>query len=126
MVTVAQKNILVVEDNNDINRLFCRHLTSFGYDCTGVASVSAAIDHINGDAIPDLIVLDLELGDAHGTRVLDHLAAAGIPQPHVIIASANVHNSPIPLDHYGVTEILVKPVSPRQLVYTIKDVMPLD
>lgn len=123
MIRVAQKNILVVEDNGEINRLFCKHLRSFNYICVGVASVSAAIDYVDTNPIPDLIVLDLELGDAHGTRLLDHLHENGMLQPHIIIASANVNNSPVPLQTYNPTDIMEKPISPRQLVYKINAVL---
>lgn len=108
--------ILVVEDNPDLNELYCRSLTLTGKLCYGVKTVAEALEVLEATT-PDLIVLDLQLDDGKGTAILDYLQGANRPQTHVIVVSAEAFTAVDGLERYaGIDHVLLKPVSPRGLM----------
>lgn len=113
MDTLKTHNILVVEDNEPINRLFCRHLSALGYQCSGVYTADDALHSLSTDP-PHLILLDFELPDGYGTRVLDV-----IHEHHLDVQTIVISASPraFSLRHmsYNIEHILVKPISPSLL-----------
>jgi DNA-binding response OmpR family regulator len=113
-IQADSRQILVIEDNLPINKLFCKNLSASGFDCYGVTTIDEAIRHIN-ETPPDLLILDFELPDGYGTRVLDYLQTKNVHIPTIVVsASTRVleirHHIEYTIDH-----ILVKPVSPRHL-----------
>lgn len=112
--------ILLVEDDPQIARLFCKQLRASHHICDMAYSVKHTIDYINNCNLPDLIILDLELPDGDGTEVLEYLVHLE-HRPHVIIVSANAFSSQFRLEDYNVKHVLVKPVSPRGLSALVGD-----
>jgi DNA-binding response OmpR family regulator len=110
---VSTHTVLVIEDNHSLNRMFCKHLAASGFTCHGVVTIDEAITAINTNR-PDLLVLDFELPDGYGTRILDYMRSENFHIP-VIVVSGN--NLVLQLKHtdYNINHILFKPVSPRQL-----------
>ncbi|HLZ56798.1 MAG TPA: response regulator [Ktedonosporobacter sp.] len=71
----AIQRILLVEDDQALATLEAAILTGHGYTVVTVPSGELAIKNLH-DAIPDLVVLDIELtGDVHGWEVLQALRA---------------------------------------------------
>ena len=85
--------VLVVDDEPDIVYMVKVILRSAGFDVTAASGVEDAMTRLSGDD-PDLVLLDLRLGDGEGWTVLEHLRAEGrtdtIP---VIILSAHANPS---------------------------------
>jgi len=113
MDTVKTYNILVVEDNEPINRLFCRHLSALGYQCSGVYTADEALQIISNEP-PNLILLDFELPDGYGTRVLDRLYQQQMDVATIVI-SASPRAFTLRHTSYNIDHILVKPISPSLL-----------
>ncbi len=110
---IESYHILVVEDNEPINRLFCRHLSSLGYVCSGVTNVEDALQIIFTHP-PHLLLLDFELPDGYGTRILDAMQKAGLYIPTIVV-SASPHAFTLRHTNYQINDILVKPISPSYL-----------
>jgi len=122
-----KKTVLVVEDDRESNRLLSKQLKASGLQVTSAAAVQDCVHHFAEYGLPDLIVLDLELADGYGTDVLDDIAYA--PQrPKIVVVSANVYASHIPLTEYEdlIDDILLKPVSPRGLVALVKNLLSIE
>ena len=115
--------ILIVEDNERINRLFYKQLTAAGYQCISAFSIKEAVQVVEKSGAPALIILDLELSDGYGTEVLDYLNANHIGGVKIIVVSANAFSSTIPMKNYTVDHTLLKPVSPRGLSALIKETL---
>lgn len=111
-------HILVVEDNHPINRLFCRHLSSLGYVCSGVTNVEDALQSLLTNP-PHLLLLDFELPDGYGTRILDAIQKAGLHIPTIVI-SASPHAFTLRHTNYQINDILVKPISPSYLAELVE------
>lgn len=86
-----EKNIYIVEDNDDIRELIEYLLGNEGYIVTGFATVGAFKNQLE-KAHPDLIVLDVMLPDGNGMQVANELksddAKAKIP---ILLMSANTN-----------------------------------
>ncbi|MDX2076321.1 MAG: response regulator [bacterium] len=110
--------VLVIEDNQSLNKMFCKHLSASGFTCHGVLTIDESITAINANR-PDLLILDFELPDGYGTRVLDYMRSENFHIP-VIVISGNTLVLQLKHTDYNISDILVKPVSPRLLTELVK------
>jgi len=115
--------IIVVEDNPNLNRLFSRKLTHTGYLCISADSVSSArdtLDHIT----PDAIILDLGLPDGSGDEILEYMQQQPRFQDTVrIIVTGQSHRDLRTISQYNPDFVLLKPVSPRELMLLVNHEM---
>jgi DNA-binding response OmpR family regulator len=109
--------VLVVDDEWDMLELLGTQFRAEGYEVRTAASGIQALNEARG-FLPDLIVLDLMLGDLDGLSICELLRAqpstSDIP---VIIITAM--GGMIPRFHAlesGATDYLAKPFSPRDLL----------
>lgn len=105
--------ILVVDDDELLNGLFCEFLQTKGFSTRSVYSLSGAIETLKNGLQVDLILLDYQLGDGTG---LELLAEANglvlVDNPPIIMISGN--DDPIFLENCfacGVTDYIIKPVN---------------
>jgi len=67
------KNVLIVEDNTDLRRIFATFLQSHGYETSEAATGYEAIEMAITEK-PNLILLDFDLPDIRGTDVAQSLS----------------------------------------------------
>ena len=115
---ISTHTVLVIEDNQSLNRMFCKHLSASGFTCHGVITIDEAITAINANR-PDLLVLDFELPDGYGTRVLDYMRSENFHIP-VIVVSGNILVLQLKHTDSKINDILVQHVSPRLLTELVK------
>jgi two-component system, NarL family, nitrate/nitrite response regulator NarL len=71
----------------------------------------------------DVVLLDLDLGQEHGTKVLDSLRRAGF-EGKVLLVTAGVNDSELPrLIQKGISGVFLKNGSPGSLIQGIRDAM---
>jgi two-component system phosphate regulon response regulator PhoB len=114
---MAQKHIVIVEDEPDILEILCYNLKREGF------AVASAADGIKGLALikqrlPDLVLLDLMLPGMGGLDICRALkgadATADIP---VIMVSAKGEESDVVLGlGIGADDYVPKPFSPKELI----------
>jgi CheY-like chemotaxis protein len=115
--TPSRKTVLIVEDDDDLRRMFRTALMIAGFTVEEAADGAAALYRIHHEP-PDLIVLDLSLPTVSGLIVYQEVAAhAHTRQIPVVI----VTGSSMDLDHLAVPCLLRKPVDPEKLVSAVKD-----
>ncbi|HEX2779918.1 MAG TPA: response regulator transcription factor [Gemmatimonadaceae bacterium] len=106
--------ILVIEDDPSVSRLVRLILAEQGYvvDVANTAedgrAMALATDY-------DAIVLDLELGDRHGSEVLAALRAAGKLTPVLVLTGRDDDESIVRSLDQGGDQYAVKPVSNEEL-----------
>jgi DNA-binding NtrC family response regulator len=106
---MAQKTILIVEDEEIIRRLCKRLLADSGHRLLVVGCVREALETLEVE-VPDLLVTDLRLPDGDGVHVIQALRQKK-NQSRVII----ITGSPTPEDRLsraaelGATEFVYKP-----------------
>ena len=111
-----RERILIVEDNADLRRLFRTTLSMAGYQVEDAPDGLDALHLIENQA-PDLVVLDLTLHALDGVSVQQELAARAITASIPIVI---VTGSDRDIQGANVACVLRKPVSPDQLVKTVR------
>lgn len=111
-----RQTILIVEDDEDLRRLFRTSLTLAGYDVVEAGDGVEALQRIDL-CLPDLVILDLVLPGLSGAVVKQELAAQAVTRdiPIVIITGTYVDPS-----DFDVACLLRKPVTPDQLIQTVR------
>src|ERR1051326_1338378 len=105
---------LVIEDDPDLSEIFSRTLRSGGFDTETIQDGQAAVDRLNGNTPPALILLDLHLPHVTGATILQHIRAKeAYAKTAVIVASADARQA----EELQVQAdlVLLKPVSIEQL-----------
>ncbi len=125
---MAEKKILIVDDENYIRLLLRRTLEDFEYE--GV-QVLAAEDGVEGlEAIrahrPDLVFLDLMMPRMSGDEVCRHVREdKGLSGVHVIVLTAK-GQLPDFEEGLGPDECMTKPFDPDQIVLRASQVLDID
>lgn len=122
---VKASRVLVVDDDEMLNYLFCSFLNSRGLETFTAHSISdaKAILQIDGDI--DLILLDYQLGDGVGMDLLEPSALASyINLPPVIMISANEEAEFLEQCFSGgVNDYIIKPVNLSLLALKVESLI---
>ena len=121
---MANENILVVEDDDDIQELVRYNLAKEGYRITGVASGEEALKTVRAK-MPDLVVLDLMLPAMNGLEVCRALKSDPKTQhiPIVMLTAKGEEADIVAGLELGADDYIPKPFSPRVLVARVRAVL---
>lgn len=111
-----RQTILIVEDDEDLRRLFRTALALAGFDVVEARDGLEALRWID-QAPPDLVILDLLLPRISGLVVQQEIAAQAVTRQIPIVV---VTGSTITADDLDVACFLRKPVSPDRLIETVR------
>ena len=121
---LRELSVLVVDDSEALNRLYTKYLTQGGYIVHSVHSLADAQAFLQTHR-PDGIVLDLDLGDGNGQELIATLKQQDeFDQTKIIVVSGTLFTSPQNLRVDAADFALVKPVSPRQLLAMVRQLLP--
>ncbi|PID37213.1 MAG: Fis family transcriptional regulator [Rhodobacterales bacterium] len=115
MNAATRNRILVVEDDQSLNRLLIAHLSQLGHDVRGVGTGAEAREEI-ARACPDLILLDVRLPDCDG---LDLLTDFSQHAPVIVVTAHALVEQAVGAVHAGASDYLVKPISFEKLQIAI-------
>lgn len=118
MTAKANTRILVVDDEQDIQRFVTETLTDEGYQVVTAGSGEDALRAM-ADGNPDLILLDVNLPGADGWEVLGSLRAAAEPQTPVVVMTAGYNAQERALAS-GAQGYLGKPFELADLLSTVE------
>jgi CheY-like chemotaxis protein len=111
----GKKELLIVEDDEDLRAMFAVMLTLGGYQIHEARSGFEALRLLDSRA-PDLIVLDLVLPGIDGFAVQQEIAGnAALRRIPVVVVTASTDD----LSHLDVSCVLRKPVTPERLLKTV-------
>jgi len=121
---MAQKKILVVEDEADILHLVEFHLQQEGFETTGCTDGAAALDLVS-DRQPDLIILDIMLPGMAGTEVCKSLKQDPDTRniPIIMLTAKGEEIDRVVGFELGADDYVTKPFSPRELILRIKAIL---
>jgi two-component system phosphate regulon response regulator PhoB len=118
---MAQKTILVVEDERPIRDMLAFNLGRAGYDVTPVATGREARAEI-ADSFPDLVLMDWMLPDISGLELTRQLKRD--PQtreiPVIMVTARATEDDRVTGLDGGADDYIAKPFSPRELVARIR------
>jgi two-component system, response regulator PdtaR len=78
--------VLVVEDDAIIGVLLGEMLDGMGYDVCGIEATEADAVTSAARCRPDLMIVDVHLGEGSGVSAIDTIHLAGLPVPHVFVS----------------------------------------
>lgn len=118
--------VLVAEDMGLQVRLVQLHLERAGCDVLAVSDGAQALAQTE-TALPDLILLDVDMPEMNGFQVLDRLrgseATAHIP---VIMLTAHAKDAPLFAEWANVADLfMTKPFTPDKLVTEVRRILAL-
>jgi len=112
--------ILIVEDDPDLLFLYQTALAQRHYEPVLTDTVAGAIAELEQDQF-DVVILDLNIADAHGSAVIEYAQANGLDHMKIFVVTANDHwlNAIV---QTGAHKVLVKPVAIRDIVALVDNV----
>lgn len=117
--------ILVVDDDPVMHRLFQHHLERAGYQMLSAKNGLEALEVASREK-PGLIVMDIMMPDKDGLAALRELKKADATKTiPVIVITANSHfMTRKESENSGAAMFLTKPFSPTQLLNEIRRIVP--
>ena len=124
MSAEESRRILVVEDDDAIREMLSRALTRTGFTVDVASGVGEAIVSLDDGALHhDLIVLDLDLPDQHGSAVFRALRTRHRAIPVIIISGTADIEDAIHAFRLGAADFVRKPFMPNTLLSVIERVL---
>jgi len=108
------RQILIVEDDEDTAEVVCTLLNDAGYNAVAVERGQEALSEIAA-AAPDLVLLDLNLPDIHGLDVLKEVRTHSF-MPMIVLSGFTRERDKVTALEAGADDYLSKPFSPEELV----------
>lgn len=103
----ARTNVLVVEDDEGVNRLIQKTLQREGFAAEGALNGADAVSRITGN--PDVILLlDYMLPDMTGKQLIENLAGKKLKVPFIIITGRGDEKIAVEMMKMGARDYLVK------------------
>ncbi|MEW6600096.1 MAG: response regulator transcription factor [Nitrospirota bacterium] len=115
------QSILLVEDDRKIARVVKAYLEGAGFRVVHVDKGGDAVNAALKDA-PAAVILDLMLPDTSGEEVCQDLKDLG-DFPIIMLTSKSSEEERVAGFALGADDYVVKPFSPRELVYRVKAVL---
>mgnify|MGYP001306465280 FL=1 len=115
------RRILVVEDDEAINKLICMNLNVAGYETVSVFDGAAAKAALASSGAFDLALLDIMLPQADGFSLLEPLNARGVPA--IFLTAKNDLESKLRGLTEGAEDYIVKPFEILELLVRVEKVL---
>lgn len=119
---MANYKILLADDEAALRFLLTETLADEGYDITEAEDGQEALTHLQAERY-DLIILDYMMPERTGVEVCEWLRANENPNrqaPVILLTAKALEKDRERAKAAGVTQYIVKPFSPLQLVDTVE------
>ena len=116
----TQPQVLIVEDDPTVMRLYEDYLEGDDLVLRQARTLAAATAAIE-DTVPSAILLDLNLPDGHGHRLLEIIRDRKIDTAVIVVTSAGSINMAVESMRLGAYDFLVKPFNPERLRVTLNN-----
>jgi DNA-binding response OmpR family regulator len=119
---MGKKSILVVDGDYIILMSFSEILKNHGFQVKTAATGGEALKTLETESV-DLILLDIQLPDVEGTKLLAQIQEINPEIPTIVVSgSATLENATEALN-FGADDYLLKPVSPRDLIHVVRQTL---
>src|SRR6187200_2242034 len=106
---MAERRILIVDDDKDVRFPLKRYLVGRGYDVREADSVAAALEAFKASR-PDAAVIDFSLGDGNGLDLLRSLRALDPALPVILLTGHGTIDLAVQAIKEGAEQFFTKPV----------------
>ncbi len=111
-------NILVVEDDAELNRLFCTVLEKNGYNPIGASDGEAALDIMQSEYI-DLIITDIMMPRLDGFQLTESLRHTDRTTPVLLITAKDSFGDKQRGFLSGADDYMVKPIDVEEMLLRV-------
>ena len=115
---VDRPEVALVEDERNVRELYLDVLGAKGFHVVPLESVAAAEAYLARHA-PDLVLLDVKLGDGDGLVLLDKLRKQGLRTPVIVMTAFGTVDRAVQALRAGATDFLVKPFANERLLSAV-------
>lgn len=115
------KKILVIDDDQKLNRLLSDYLSKFGFTVTACTHPQEGLKALKKE-MPDLVILDIMLPDLDGFEVCKKIRQDYSVPVIMLTARGEVTDRIVGLE-LGADDYLPKPFEPRELVARIQSIL---
>lgn len=111
--------LLIVEDDQQLQQMFIRILSKYGYSAVGVSNGQLALDALDKDYF-DLIITDIMMPEMDGFELVQQLRDVGNMIPILMITAKDAFDDMSMGFQYGVDDYMVKPININEMVLRVK------
>jgi CheY-like chemotaxis protein len=122
MDTAMAKNILVVDDEQEVLDVMSEMLGSLGYISCGVKQGSEALKLAKSKKF-DLVITDLIMPEMGGLVFAKKFRKQQKETPIIVTAGVNLRKSKVDLEKYGVTDFIRKPFFIEEIDLKLKELL---
>jgi DNA-binding NtrC family response regulator len=117
---MAMAKILIVDDEINVRRLYSEELRSEGYQTVSASTVKEAMDSVEKEN-PDLVVLDIKLGEESGIDALMRIAKQRKHLPVILNSAYSMYRDNF--QTWAADAYIVKSVDLAPLKEKIRDLL---
>jgi len=118
---MSEKRILIVDDDTSINAVFKTLLEEHGFNVNTASSGQEALS-LEGSSF-DLVILDIKLPDIMGDQVAIMMKEREMADNIVLMTGYPELEDCIETLGVGIQEILLKPISPDEILRVARDAL---
>jgi two-component system repressor protein LuxO len=122
VIGMAKKKILVVEDEEELLKIYGAILGEGGYDVDLVSTGADAMKKATKGGY-SLLMVDIKLPDVMGDEIVKDLRAQGDKTPIIIVTGYPSLSRSIDTLDLGIHEILIKPLTSTELLRVTKEAL---
>lgn len=111
-------NVLVVEDDDKLNKLFCSVLNHHGYRALPAVDGAEALDILDKEIV-DLIISDIMMPNVDGYELIKSLRDANYNMPVLIITAKGSFEDKEKGFNSGTDDYMVKPVDMNEMILRV-------
>ena len=119
--TAVSGKILIIDDDEKLNRLLTDYLSKMGFTVLTATLPSAGLEKLEEEA-PDLVILDVMLPEMDGFEVCRTIRQSSSVPVVMLTARGEVMDRVVGLE-IGADDYLPKPFEPRELVARIQAIL---
>lgn len=116
-----RRPVLIVEDDLKLARVVRAYLEGADFRVVHAATAKEALQHVE-QGLPLAVILDLGLPDRNGEELCQDIKELG-DMPIIMVTAKSSEEERIAGFALGADDYVVKPASPRELVYRLKAVL---
>ena len=117
---MAKKRVLIIDDEEDIQAVIQALLETSDYEIDSAENGQVALEKLQGEVKPDIVLLDLMMPQMSGYTLLNELHHRGLNTAFsIIIMSADVFTKQ-QMDRMGVKAFISKPFDVNELQQMIE------
>ncbi|HEY1797639.1 MAG TPA: sigma-54 dependent transcriptional regulator [Stellaceae bacterium] len=118
----AKPRLLLVEDTPSILHLYHEFLAKLDIELID-ATTGARANEALREAIPDVVLLDLELPDTNGIEILRSIRARKLPCAVIVVTAHGSVKVAVEAMREGAYDFIVKPFAPDRLIVTVRNAL---